>query len=252
MSLRHLKQLPQDFNQWTSIIFWPILDIALFGFVGVWFHQYARHEELAALIAGVTLWQVVARVNFDVSISLLEEAWSHNALNLFATPLSITEWLLGVVCKGLILGSVTLLVNIGFVWLTFGFNLLSIGVFFFYTIAQLIISGLGLGLIGAGLLFQWGPQIQTLIFIIGFIACPVSGAFYPVSILPTWLEQIAYALPFAYIFEGLFTYIQEGMWHTPHMLYATALNVLLIAIALMYFYYGYNVAKQHGIANLAD
>ncbi len=249
---RHLVQLPQDVNQWTSMLFWPILDIALFGFVGLWLHEGTAQAGFHALLAGVTLWQFLTRINFDISLSLLEEAWAHNTINLFASPLSIYEWLCGVIMKGIILGAVTFFANAAFVWLAYGYNVFSIGLFLGYTTLQLFLSGLMLGLFGAALLLRWGPRIQTFVFIIGFIASPIAGAFYPVYVLPDWLENIAYTTPLAHIFEGLYAYIQSGVWPVSQMIYATLLNGIYIAVALAAFLYAYTVAKDYGLERLAD
>jgi len=215
--VRHLVQLPHDFNQWTSITFWPMLDILLFGCVGVWFDHSAHPAECAALRAGVTLWQFITRINFDISLSLLEEAWVHNAVNVFATPLNISEWAIGVIMKGIILGLLTLWVNGTFVWLVFGYNMLYIGWYLLYTIVQLFLSGVARGLFGAALLLRWGPRIQTIMFMLGFIALPISGAFYPVAILPSWLQSIAYIFPFAYIFEGLYFFLYHSVWYISYI-----------------------------------
>lgn len=252
VTLRHLVQLPQDINQWTSMLFWPILDIMLFGFVGIWLHDNANQAEFHALLAGVTLWQFLTRINFDISLSLLEEAWAHNTVNLFASPMSIYEWLFGVIVKGIILGTVTFLANAAFVWLAYGYNLFSIGIFLGYTTLQLFLSGLFLGLLGAALLFRWGPRIQTFVFILGFITSPIGGAFYPVYVLPFWLQKIAYAMPIVYIFEGLYAFLQNNAWPLTHVIWGILLNILYIGAALALFTYSYRVSKQYGLERLTD
>ena len=250
--LRYLIKLPQDFNEWSSMFFWPVLDIALFGFVGVWLHGNASHTETATLLAGVTLWQLVVRANFDIALSLLEEVWTHNTVNLFATPLHIMEWASAVITRGFVLGIFTTGVNALFVWATYGYNLFAIGPFLLYTWTQLFISGVGLGLIGAALLLRWGPQVQTLIYMLGFIAAPISGAFYPVYVLPSWLQTVAYTLPLTYTFEGLYQYLEDGTWSSSAMLHTTILNGILITAALIIFHRCYNISKQYGLARLAE
>ena len=52
------------------------------------------------LLTGVVFWQVVWRANYEISVNLLEEFWNQNMVNLFATPLTVWEWSVGLVFLG--------------------------------------------------------------------------------------------------------------------------------------------------------
>lgn len=249
---RYLIQFPQDINQWTSMFFWPLLDIALFGFVGVWMHDSSTQSDFHTLLAGVALWQFLIRINFDISLSLLEETWAHNTVNLFASPLSVYEWLGGVILKGSILGGVTFITNIAFVWFVYGYNMFTMGSFLAYTTLQLFISGLVLGMFGSAMVFYWGPRVQAIVFTLGFITSPISGAFYPVSVLPEWIRHCAYTIPFSHIFEGLYLFLQDNTWPIHHVVYACVLNGVYASAALATFVYAHRAAKRYGLERLAE
>jgi len=243
--LRHLVQLPQDVNQWTSIIFWPLLNITLFGMTGSWLHGSSQ-AALFALVSGVSLWQLVIRTNFGISLGFLQEILSQNVTNLFSSPLTIAEWMCAMVFNGIILGSLTLAFCIAVVWLLFGFNMLALSPFIWYTSTQLFLAGTGVGFLGASLLMLWGTKVQTIIFMVGVAAAPLSGAFYPIPMLPHGLQYIAYALPFAHIFHGLYTYIQEGTWSIANIGYATMCNAALLGIAISCFIASFYASKNTG------
>lgn len=243
--MRHLVQLPQDVNQWTSILFWPLLNILLFGTTGSWLHETSS-DALFALVSGVALWQLVVRTNFGVSLSLLQEILSHNVTNLFSSPLSIAEWVCAIIIYGALFGTITMLFCVGVVWYLFGFNMLRLGIYLLYTTLQLLIAGTSVGFIGASLLMLWGTRVQTLIFIVGVGTAPLSGAFYPIRMLPPQLQTVAYALPFAHIFSGLFTYIQDSMWSWNNVLYATATNVIIFTISIACFVTSFIISKDTG------
>lgn len=243
--MRHLVQLPQDVNQWASILFWPLLNILLFGTTGSWLHEPSSNA-LFALVSGVALWQLVVRTNFGVSLSLLQEILSHNVTNLFSSPLSIAEWICAIIIYGAIFGTVTMLFCVGVVWYLFGFNMLNLGLYLIYTTIQLLIAGTGIGFLGASLLMLWGTRVQTLIFIVGVGTAPLSGAFYPIHMLPPTLQKIAYCLPFSHIFSGLFTYIQEDVWSWYNIAYATMTNATIFIISIICFVTSFMISKDTG------
>jgi len=243
--LRHVIQLPQDVNQWTSIFFWPLINIMLFGTTGQWLHTTSS-ETLFALVTGVALWQLAIRINFGISLGFLQEIFSRNVTNLFSSPLRIGEWVCAMLLHGLILGSLTASFCMWVVWMIFGINILSLGWYLVYTLFQIYIAGASLGFLGTSLLMLWGTKVQTIIFMIGVAAAPLSGAFYPIDMLPNALQYLAYALPFSHIFTGLFIYIQSGMWSHAHIMYATLLNSVFFTVAISCVIMSFYISKNTG------
>ncbi len=212
---------------------------------GSWLHE-TSHSALFSLICGVALWQLVVRTNFGISLSLLQEILSRNVTNLFSTPLQLAEWITAILLYSIAFGIVTLLFCTVVVWYIFGIHMLSLGVYLWYTTFQLLIAGSGIGFLGASLLMLWGTRVQTIIFMVGVGTAPFSGAFYPISMLPVSLQAIAYALPFAHIFGGLFTYIQHGMWNWSNIGYATLSNGVLFTIGIACFITSFILSKDTG------
>jgi len=252
ITLRHLKQLPQDMNQWVSLMFWPFFNIILFGITGFWLKDGGNQYEFFALVAGVAFWQLVVRVNFGISIGFLQEIFSRNITNLFSSPLTPQEWMVAIALYSFCMGLFTMLFCVAIVWLLFGINILSLGLFAWYTFLQLFIAGTSFGFICTSLLMLWGTRAHMLIFVIGVAPAPISGAFYPVTTLPLTIQKIAYALPFAHIFYGLQTYIQSGVWSLPASLYTSALNLILLGIGYISFVKSFYISKRSGFQHTEE
>jgi len=66
----------------------------LYGIKGL---RQRVEELLPTLLGGVLLWDFCTRIMQGVSTAFLEDVWSRNFLNLFASPLSISEYIAGLV-----------------------------------------------------------------------------------------------------------------------------------------------------------
>ena len=80
-------------------------------------------------------------------------------------------------------------------------------------------DGHGLGhrasFIGAFLLRQ-GLGAESLAWLAVFLLAPASAVYYPVSVLPHWLQLVAWALPSAHVFEGMRTVMFEHRFALDH------------------------------------
>ena len=95
---RYMYVLLKGPQQLSDLFYWPLIDILLWGLASVWLSSHSAEPNLPLmLITGLILWQIIWRGSIDVSISLLQEFWHRNLMNLFSTPLKISEWTLGVV-----------------------------------------------------------------------------------------------------------------------------------------------------------
>lgn len=248
ITLRHLL-LMHNFNKLASILYWPVLDIMIFGFTGTWLDA---NDPLAftTLLSGVILWQLTVRANFGISINFLEEIWSQNLIHLFSSPLTIAEWIIAVAMEGFIMIIITTLSCAAASWFMHGYNIFSLGYPLIPLILLLFIAGLSVGFIAASLLTIWGKRIQSIIFMMGWLFAPLSGAFYAIDVLPGWLKTVAYGLPFFYIFDAMTYTIKTGTfpWTTAGI--ATGLSAAYLIIGVVCFLYSFNRSKIYGLTQL--
>src|SRR5919202_5717931 len=91
---------------------WATLDIVLWGFITRYLNVVAPNVPsfVPTLLGAVLLWDFLTRAMLGVTTTFLEDVWSRNFLNVFATPLSIGEYLSGLVLTSVLTSAVGLVV----------------------------------------------------------------------------------------------------------------------------------------------
>ena len=79
-----------------------------------------------------------------------------------------------------------------------------------------------------------------------FVILPLACIYYPVSVLPVWLQYVAWTLPPTYVFEGLRALLIENTFRTDLMLDALAINVVLLVASFGAFLALLRSARKHG------
>lgn len=230
-----------------DVIFFPLMSIIVFGFLSVYITSVSNQNVARSLLVGILFWQLVYITQYSVSVGSLWNIWSRNLSNLFTTPLSVKEYLLAHSLSGLakaimilILGSLTLAAF-------FSFDVLSLGVInlllFFINLSLFAIST---GIIILGLIFRFGTRIQAFAWGLLPLFQPLTAAFFPVTVLPPTLRILAYSLPPTYVFEAARqSLVKPGVdWNLA--LAALGENVLIFAIALIFFHYMFQKSKDTG------
>ena len=65
---------------------------------------------------------------------------------------------------------------------------------------NLLMMGWAIGLLVAALVLRYGLGAESLAWVAIFAIAPLSGIYYPISILPDWLEAVAAILPASHVF----------------------------------------------------
>lgn len=249
--LRHLHLAFRDLSRLSWMFYWPVFDIVSWGFSGVWVQQQSTTINIAfAQLVALVLLQLVGRTALEISGSLMEELWSMNMINIFASPITLPEW----ICSGLVIGLMSNTLLFAYcslvVWLVFGVNILTVGLPLLIFAIPLIICGLWVGFMAAILLISYGARVQTFVFILNWTFTPFCGVFFPVDILPVWGQAISIALPMTYIFSALRAYITTGVYLWTLIGIGTAMAVCYALIACILFFVAFTKSKQKGLARL--
>jgi ABC-2 type transport system permease protein len=243
-----LKKGPQ---QLSDLFYWPLIDILLWGLTSVWIQTQSNASNFPLLLmTGLIFWQITWRGSVDVSISLLNEFWHRNLLNLFSTPLKLSEWAAGVILLCLCKLVITVLFGTLAVYILYSLNIFQIGWAFLPFAASLLIFGWTLGFLSSSAIIYWGHQIEALAWMIGFLFAPFSAVFYPVSILPAWAQAIAWCLPTTYIFEGMRYILSNGTFPMQDFLISIALNILYLFLSIALFRTMFEKSRSKGLARL--
>jgi ABC-2 type transport system permease protein len=203
-------------------------------------------QAAGVLIAAVLLWDVLFRGQLGVSVSFLEEMWSRNLGHLFVSPLRPGEWVAALMTMSLIRTVIGTVPAALLAIPIFGYSIFDMGLPLAAFFANLIVMGWWLGLLIIALILRHGLGAESLAWVAVFLLAPVSAVYYPVSVLPGWLQMVAWTLPSAHVFEGMRALMFENAIRWDHLAWATSLNLAYMAAAAGVFMYFFNVARQRG------
>lgn len=219
------------------MIAWVAIDIVLWGFITRYLDTVAgRGFHFApALLGAVLLWDFLARVMQGVTTAFFEDVWSRNFLNLFATPLSVVEYLAGLILCAIATSAISMTAMWVFARVAFGLSLFAFGVSLAPFLAVLFVTGIALGVAAAALVLKLGPAAEWLIWPIPMVLAPFAGVFYPVGSLPVAMQVIARGLPPSYVFEGMRAAAlgQPPAWSS--LIIGLALSLIYLALAGLFF-----------------
>jgi ABC-2 type transport system permease protein len=181
------------------------VDIILWGFLTRYLNSVSRADFnfVPALLGAVLLWDFLTRVMQQLTMALFEDVWSRNFLNFFAAPLRTSEYLTGLLIISIITSLVSLVAMLAFARLAFGLSFLVYGIALAPFLMVLFLTGIALGITASALVLRLGPASEWLIWPIPMLISPFAGVFYPIAVLPKWMQAIAMFLPPSYVFEGM-------------------------------------------------
>jgi len=203
--LRQLYLLRGSPTRIVPLFAWVGIDIVLWGFITRYLNSVsgARFNFVPALLGAVLLWDFVVRVMQGITTAFLEDVWSRNFLNLFASPLSVSEYLSGLVVSSIATSSVGLAGMVALATLAFGLTFLGYGAMLGAFLLVLFLFGISLGIFGSALVLRFGPPAEWFIWPIPAFISPFACVFYPLATLPHWMQWIARVIPASYVFEGM-------------------------------------------------
>ena len=235
--LRHFYLMRGSFARVLPLFIWVAIDIVLWGFITKYLNSVAAtgFNFVPSLLGAVLFWDFCSRVMHGVTTAFLEDVWSRNFLNIFATPLSIYEYVTGLVISSTITSALGLIVMVVLATTVFGLSFFTYGVMLAPFLLVLFLFGIAFGIFGSALVLRLGPSSEWFIWPIPAMLSPFVGVFYPLSTLPRWMQWIGHALPPSYVFEGMRSLVMMHVFRSDLMLEALALNALYFAAAVIAF-----------------
>ncbi|MCK6452948.1 MAG: ABC transporter permease [Alphaproteobacteria bacterium] len=239
-------------NSWTRIFelaYWPTIQMVLWGFISVFFRQNSSWVAQAGgvLIAGVLLWDVMFRGQLGVSVSFMEEMWSRNLGHLFTSPLRPIELAVALMTMSLIRTLIGIVPAALLAIPLYQYSIFTMGLPLIAFFVNLLVMGWALGLMLSGLILRFGQSAESLAWLAVFLLAPVSAIYYPLSILPPWLQAVGWALPSAHVFEGMRAVLFEQSFRLDHLAWAAGLNLVYMAFGVAAFLFAVRVARRRGL-----
>jgi ABC-2 type transport system permease protein len=248
MVLRYWYLLRSSFARLIELIYWPAVQMMMWGFLQTYLAGQASLYARAGgvLIGAVMLWDILFRGQLGFSVSFLEEMYARNLGNLMISPLRASEFVAALMLMSIIrlaIGMVPVtLLAIAF----FGFNLWGLGFALAAFFANLMFTSWAVGLFVSGLVMRNGLGAETFAWSIMFLLLPLTCVYYPVAVLPSWLQAVAWVLPPTYVFEGMRALLVDQTFRSDLMIQALALNVGLFAVSVAAFLGLLRSARRNG------
>lgn len=203
--LRQFYLLRGSLARLMPLVSWVAIDMVLWGFMTRYLDEItaARLGFAATLLGCVLLWDVFIRVMHGVAIAFFEDLWSRNFLNMFSSPLTIPEYLAGLVLTAVgtsLLGLAAMLLLASGV---FGLDFLAYGAALIPYLLVLFLFGVALGILSVAMVLRLGPAAEWLVWPVPAFISPFAGVLYPVATLPPWMRAVARLVPPSYVFEGI-------------------------------------------------
>lgn len=248
--LRHMYLYRRSLPRLMEIFYWPFLDLLVWGFVSLYLARMGGEglpNFVAVFIGALILWDILFRSQQGISVSFLEDVWSRNLLNLFVSPLRPIEYILSLMLVSAVKIVLVGVVLAGLAWLFYSFNVFVIGVSLIPFILSLVALGWAIGIVTTSLILRFGQQAEVLAWGIAFLFQPVSAVFYPVSVLPPFLQAIAKCVPAAHVFEGMRAVLSDGVFPLERLAGAFGLNVVYLVVSFIFFYRVFRTVRRKGL-----
>ncbi len=246
--LRHLYLYKRSFPRIMDIVYWPVMEILVWGFLSLYIDKLhiAGFNAITVLLGAVVFWDFLNQSQKAVSIAFLEEIWEKNLLNIFVTPLRLSEFLTATVLVGVVRIFLVGVVLGTLSYLFYHFNIFALGIFLVPFVLNLFAFGWVLGIFTSAIILRFGTSAQILAFGFIMIIQPFSAVFYPVSALPHFLQAFSYLLPSTYVFEGMRSVLATGAVPLHVLIGALVTNAVYLALVLFFFVRMFAYVKREG------
>lgn len=232
-----------------DIFYWPALDIFLWGVITVYLHRVggAEFNFVSVILGTLIFWYFFTRVQYGIIVSFLEDVWSRNFINLFSSPLLVSEYVVGLMLSSIFKTSLSLIFMIIVALVLFSYNVFQFGLLLVPFMAVLFIFGTALGIVTTAIVLRYGPSSEFLAWSLPALFLPFSGVFYPVSALPPIVQPFAKILPSSYVFEGMRGAVLYGVFDLNGLMVAFFSSLLALTAAYWLILRSYQVVLRKGL-----
>ena len=248
LSLRHIYLIKGSFPRILDLIYWPTIQIILWGFISKFFtmHSDFYNHTVGIILSAAILYDFLFRSSISFNMLFLEEIWSRNFTNLFIAPLKVSEIITALTATALIRTLIGIVPAILLATPFFGVSIFNLGPPLVLLLLSLYAFGMTLGLLVVSGLLRYGPAFENVAWSSLFLLAPLGCIYYPLSILPEWLQMLAKFLPLVYIFEEVRSILINNVVNYSNIMSALLLNLFYFFLSIFVFYKAFHEARNRG------
>tara|TARA_B100001093_G_scaffold471896_1_gene494543 strand:+ start:6111 stop:6902 length:792 start_codon:yes stop_codon:yes gene_type:complete len=248
LSLRHFYLIKSSFPRILDLIYWPSIQVFLWGFISKFFTMESAYysNTVGVILTAAILYDFLFRSSISYNMMFLEEIWSRNFTNLFIAPIKISEIITALTLTAVFRTSIGLIPAALLAVPLFGVSILSLGPPLLFLLLSLYIFGITLGLLVTSGLIRFGPSFENIAWASLFFLAPLGCIYYPLEILPHWLQFISKLLPLVYIFEEMRNILINNSVSYSEILKALFISSIYFFLGVIIFYLSYFGARIRG------
>ena len=233
----------------VPMVTWVAIDIVLWGFITRYLNTVSGSgmDFVPTLLGGVLLWDFCTRIMQGVTTAFLEDVWSRNFLNLFASPLSISEYIAGLVITSVLTSIIGVIVMVLLATTVFHLQFFSMGLPLVAFLMVLFVFGISLGVFASAIVLRLGPASEWLLWPLPALVSPFAAVFYPLGVLPHWMQAVARLLPPSYVFEGMRGLLAGRPFPGSLLLQGSSVAVVELLLAAYFYARVYRHAVRTGL-----
>ena len=238
LSLRHIYLIKGSFPRILDLIYWPTIQIFLWGFISKFFTLNSSFYEntVGIILSAAILYDFLFRSSISYNMMFLEEIWSRNFTNLFIAPIKLSEIIAALTFTAIFRTMIGLVPAALLAIPFFGVSILKIGTPLIFLLITLYIFGVTLGLLVTSGLVRFGPSFENIAWASLFFLAPLGCIYYPIEILPEWLQIIAKLLPLVHIFEEMRNILIYDIVNYKQIFKAIFISFLYFVVGVTTFY----------------
>ena len=248
LSLRHIYLIKSSFPRILDLIYWPTIQIFLWGFISKFFTMESTYysNTVGVILTAAILYDFLFRSSISYNMMFLEEIWSRNFTNLFIAPIKISEIITALTFTAILRTLIGLIPAALLAIPLFGVSIFKLGPPLLFLLIGLYIFGITLGLLVTSGLIRFGPSFENIAWASLFFLAPLGCIYYPIEILPEALQIIAKGLPLVHIFEEMRNILINQTVNNLEIFKSVLISIVYFIFGVIIFYASYYGAKKKG------
>ena len=248
LGLRHMYLISNSLPRIIDLIYWPTVQIFLWGFISKFFTLSSEYysNTVGIILTAAILYDFLFRVSISFNMMFLEEIWSRNFTNLFIAPIKISEIVASLTFTAILRALIGMVPAAIIAIPLFGVSVFKLGIPLLFLLLALYLFGITLGLLVTSGLLRFGPSFENIDWASLFFLAPLGCIYYPIEILPNSLQIIAKGLPLVHIFEEMRNILLNGTVNYFDIFKSISISIVYFILGVIIFYVSFLGAKVRG------
>ncbi len=248
LGLRHIYLISNSVPRIIDLIYWPTVQIFLWGFISKFFTLNSEYysNTVGIILTAAILYDFLFRVSISFNMMFLEEIWSRNFTNLFIAPIKLSEIIASLTFTAILRALIGMVPAAIIAIPLFGVSVFKLGIPLLFLLLSLYLFGITLGLLVTSGLLRFGPSFENIAWASLFFLAPLGCIYYPIEILPNYLQIIAKGLPLVHIFEEMRSILITGNVNYLDIIKSISISIIYFILGVITFYVSFFGAKVRG------